>query len=444
MLARKPQTTPLRGVEPLDKSRIGALLADARAATLALVERLDERDVNRVHSTLMSPLAWDIGHIAAFEELWLGCRAGGLEPLRPELWRVYDATETPRRDRGELPYLRSHEVREYMAAVRERSLAALERVALDDPADRLNHAGFVWDMVVRHEQQHNETMAQTICLAERGMYEPIRRPLPAGAPAPGPERIRIEAGPFLAGAGASGFAYDNERPRHTVDMPAFEIDRLPVTDGAWLEFVADGGYARRALWSDAGWEWRLAERAERPLHWTPDGGRRTCELIEPIDPALPVMHVSWFEADAFARWTGRRLPTEHEWEKAAAWGPAAAAPSAYPWGDEPPTNARANLDGTGWGPAPAGAYPTGASAYGSLGMAGDVWEWTASPFAAYPGFESFPYREYSEPFFGGHRVLRGGSWATRSRVVTNSFRNWDLPGRRQIFSGVRLANDAPD
>jgi iron(II)-dependent oxidoreductase len=434
---------PLGGVDPLERSGIAALLAEARERTLGLVERLDERDVNRVHSTLMSPLAWDIGHIAAFEDLWLGCRAGGLEPLRPELWRVYDATETPRCDRGDLPYLRSHEVREYMGAVRERSLSVLDRVALDDPADRLNHAGFVWDMVVRHEQQHDETIAQTICLAEPGMYEPIRRPLPAAAAAAGPERIRIDAGPFPAGAPAAGFAYDNERPRHAVDPGAFEIDRLPVTNGDWLEFVADGGYARRSVWSDEGWEWRLREGAERPLYWTEDGARRTCELIEPIDPALPVMHVSWFEADAFARWAGRRLPTEHEWEKGAAWGPGAVTPRVHPWGDEPPTHVLANLGGTGWGPAPAGAYPHGASAYGVLGMTGDAWEWTASPFAGYPGFEAFPYREYSAPFFGGeYRVLRGGSWATHPRAVTNSFRNWDLPGRRQIFAGVRLANDA--
>ena len=443
MLARESQTQPLGGAGPLDRREIATLLAQARDATLALVERLDERDVNRVHSTLMSPLAWDIGHIAAFEELWLCCRAGGLDPLRPELWQVYDATETPRCDRGDLPYLRSHEARDYMRAVRDRSLAVLERVVLDDPADRLNHAGFVWDMVVRHEQQHNETMAQAICLAEPGMYEPVRRPLPAGPPPAGPERIRVEAGPFPAGAAPAGFAYDNERPRHVVEAGAFEIDRLPVTNAAWLEFMADGGYARRELWSAEGWEWRVREKTERPLYWTAEEARRSCELIEPIDPALPVMHVSWFEADAFARWAGRRLPTELEWEKAAAWGPGATEARTHPWGEEPPTHGRANLDQTGWGPAPAGAYAAGASAYGVLGMTGDVWEWTASAFTGYPGFEPFPYREYSVPFFdGAHRVLRGGSWATRPRSVTNSFRNWDLPGRRQIFAGVRLANDA--
>jgi iron(II)-dependent oxidoreductase len=439
----KNNSAPLGGVGPLDRRRIEALLAGTRDQTLFLVERLDERDVNRVHSTLMSPLAWDIGHIAAFEDLWLGNRAGGLDPLRPELWEVYDATETPRYDRGELPYLRSGEAREYMAAVRARSLDVLARTDLADPASPLNRDGVVWDMVVRHEQQHNETMAQAICLADPGMYEPIRRPLPTARAGVHQGRVRVDGGPFPAGASAGGFAYDNERPRHLVDVPSFEIDRLPVTNGDWLEFAADGGYERRRLWSGAGWAWRREESAERPLHWTGDGLERICDRFEALDPAKPVMHVSWFEADAFARWAGRRLPTEHEWEKAAAWGPHASAPSTHPWGHAPPSPDRANIGQTGWGAAQAGAYPAGASAYGVLGMTGDAWEWTSSSFEGYPGFAAFPYHEYSAPFFGGgYRVLRGGSWATHGRAVTNSFRNWDLPGRRQIFSGLRLANDA--
>ena len=443
MLSQHAHTRPRGGVGPLDKTGIAALLADARERTLALVERLDERDVDRVHSTLMSPLAWDIGHIAAFEDLWLCARAGGLEPLRPELWEVYDATETPRCDRGDLPYLRNHEARDYMRAVRERSLEVLERADLDDTDDALNRDGFVWDMVARHEHQHGETMLQTIFLAEPGMYEPVRRALPQAPPPDGPARVHVPAGPFLAGALAVGFAYDNERPAHLVDLPAFEIDRLPVTNGDWREFVADGAYRRRSLWSEAGWDWRRRENAERPLYWTADGSERACDRIEPIDPALPVMHVSWFEAEAFARWAGRRLPTELEWEKAAAWDPGAGASRPFPWGHEPAGHERANLDHTAFGPAPAGAHPAGASAYGVLGMAGDAWEWTASAFEGYPGFAPFPYSEYSSVFFGGdYRVLRGGSWATAARVATTTFRNWDHPGRRQIFAGLRLANDA--
>jgi iron(II)-dependent oxidoreductase len=439
----RAQTPPLGGVDPLDRAgRIAALLEEARERTLWLVEDIDERDMDRVHSPLMSPLVWDLGHIAAFEDLWLGQRAGGREPLRGDLWEVYDATETPRRRRGDLPYLRTAEALDYLAAVRERSLEVLERADFDHDEDRLNRDGFVWEMVVQHEHQHNETMLQTLCLAEPGVWscEPAPLPPPAGLPG---GTVRVDAGPFLAGAPATGFAYDNERPRHPVDLPAFEIDRLPVTNGDYLEFVLDGGYRRRSLWTPAGWDWRRRENAERPLYWTADGHERRLAGTEPIDPSLPVMHVSWFEAHAYARWRGMRLPTELEWEKAAAWAPGAAAPRRWPWGDDPPQAHHANLDQLALGPAPVGSHPDGCSGYGVAGMIGDAWEWTASPLSAYPGFSAWPYAEYSSIFFGdGHRVLRGGSWATRPLVARNTFRNWDLPGRRQIFSGFRCARDA--
>jgi iron(II)-dependent oxidoreductase len=321
-----------------------------------------------------------------------------------------------------------------MAAVRERALEALDAADAPDP--------FLWEMVIQHEHQHNETMLQTLALAWPGVFAPERAPLPGAAAVAG-GTVRVDGGPFLAGAPAAGFAYDNERPRHEVDLAAFEIDRLPVTSGDYLEFVADGGYRRRSLWTEAGWDWRRRENAERPLNWAPGGAERRFERIAAVDPELPVMHVSWFEADAYARWRGMRLPTELEWEKAAAWAPGASEPRRFPWGDAPPDPTRANLDQSGFGPAPAGAYPDGASGYGVLGLVGDVWEWTASAFAGYPGFEPYPYREYSSIFFGGeYRVLRGGSWATRPRVARNTFRNWDFPGRRQIFAGFRCARDA--
>jgi iron(II)-dependent oxidoreductase len=179
------------------------------------------------------------------------------------------------------------------------------------------------------------------------------------------------------------------------------------------------------------------------MYWSADGSERRFDRIADIDPTRPVMHVSWYEADAFARWAGKRLPNEPEWEKAAAWGPYASGPHRQPWGHEPPSHETANLDQTAFGPAPAGAYPAGASAYGVLGLVGDAWEWTASDFTGYPGFHAYPYREYSELFFGeGYKVLRGGSWATRTRVIRNTMRNWDLPERRQIFAGFRCARDA--
>src|SRR3954470_23116983 len=431
-----PYTKPLGGADALLRSRIEAQLAEARSRTLRLIAPISTENLERVHSKLMSPLVWDLGHIAAFEDLWLCHRLGGLAPLHPELMDVYDAAETPRAHRGDLPLLGLADALDYMDAVRGRAMAVLE-------ASDLRRGTTLWDLVLQHEHQHNETMLQCIQLADAPLYSLSPAPFVPAPPPDGPPMARVDAGAFPMGAGSGGFTYDNERPRHEVDLPAFEIDRLPVTNADFLEFADDGGYRRRELWTDEGWAWRGEAAAERPLFWTADGRELRFDRRDPIEPSLPVMHVSWFEADAFARWAGKRLPTEAEWEKAAAWAPGAGAPRAFPWGDEPPSEDRANLDQLAFGPLPAGCHPAGASAYGVHGMIGDAWEWTASDLAGYPGFRAHPYREYSEVFCGGrYKVLRGGSWATRPSVARNSFRNWDLPQRRQIFCGFRCASDA--
>ena len=382
---------PLGGVE--------SLLEEARERTLSLVEPVSDEDLDRQHHPLMSPLVWDLGHIAAFEDLWL-CRQTGLELLRPELADLYDAAETPRAERVELPYLKRAESIGYMEEVRERTLAHLDEVG-----------PFIGEMLLQHEHQHDETMLQTLQLAEPGVYAPERQ-RPAGPAATG--SVGIEARPVEIGFAGEGFAYDNERPRHRAELRPYRIDRAPVTNAQFLAFVEDGGYRRRELWSDEGWSFREREGWERPLYWTPHGEERRFDRVEPLARELPVMHVSAFEADAYARWRGARLPTEAEWEHAA---------SLF----EPE---RGELDQLGFGPGPAGPF------------VGDCWEWTASEFDGYPGFEAYPYREYSEVFFGeGYRVLRGGAWATRVRVARPSFRNWDHPQRRQIFAGFRCAED---
>jgi gamma-glutamyl hercynylcysteine S-oxide synthase len=247
------------------------------------------------------------------------------------------------------------------------------------------------------------------------------------------------------GADGLGFAYDCERPRHERAHEAFLIDRVPASNRRHLEFIEDGGYRRPELWSADGWGWRQREGVEAPLYWERDGAggwlERRFDRIEAVDPQLPVCHVSWYEADAHARWSGGRLPTEAEWERAAGWNPSRGAPQSLPWGDGEP-DGRANLDQLAFRPAPAGAYPEGAAPSGCLGMLGDVWEWTATCFCGYPGFRAFPYREYAEVFFGDrYRVLRGGSWATQPHAARTTFRNWDLPFRRQIFAGFRVARD---
>ena len=390
--------------------RIAGRLAEARERTLLLVEPLADEQLNTVYSDILSPLAWDLGHIANFEELWLVQRVGGREPMDGDLGRFYDAIENPRKTRNELPILRGDELRAYMDEVRSRTFDVLESAELIDTDDELLRDGFIYEMLLAHEQQHNETMLQLLQMVDG--YRPVRVDgTVAGEPVgDGPQMVRVDGGGCEVGADAVGFAYDNERPRHAVELEAFEIDRTPVTNGAFAEFVADTG-------------------SEPPLYWEREGDgwvTTTFGHRRELDPDRPVVHVSFHEAQAFADWAGKRLPTEFEWEAASS-------------GADP---ARANLDHLAFGCAPAGAYADAASDCGAVQMLGDVWEWTSSDFAGYPGFRAFPYPEYSEVFFGDeYKVLRGGAWATRRDVIRRSFRNWDLPERSQIFSGLRCVRD---
>jgi iron(II)-dependent oxidoreductase len=273
-----------------------------------------------------------------------------------------------------------------------------------------------------------------------------------------PGEVLVEAGPFVMGVngvnGANGlsgtagepWSYDNERPAHDVDLPAYWIDAAPVTNAEYAAFVDAGGYDDPVWWDAKGWAWRLEADLRHPQFWERGGGswqRTRFGWHEVLAAAEPVQHVCWYEADAYARWAGKRLPTEAEWEKAALWDPAAGRSRPWPWGEGPPDETRANLDQLGCGPAPVGAYPAGASAYGVEQLVGDCWEWTRSDFLGYPGFVAYPYDDYSKSWFGSdYKVLRGASWATRPSVARGTFRNWDYPIRRQIFAGFRCARDA--
>jgi iron(II)-dependent oxidoreductase len=395
----------------------------AREQTMGIVAGISEEDLERVHSPLMSPLVWDLGHIAAFEDLWIAHRHGGLDLLRPDLMEVYDAFETPRAGRGDLPYLRRADAEEFLAEVRQ-------RVRGLDPPEGIAH-----ELVERHERQHCETMLQTLNLARIARPGEVTEP-PGPGGLSGLDMVDVPGGVFPLGAGPDGFAYDNERPRHDVERRAFRIGRVPVTNGDWLGFVHDGGYTRREWWTAAGWAWREAEGIARPLNWLTDELEwRLADGASPLDEQRPVVHISWHEADAFARARGVRLPTEVEWEMAATWDGARRVEG---------SRSDANLVEAGvLGTVAVGARPQAAAPCGAVGLIGDVWEWTSSDFTGYPGFVANPYREYSEVFFGtDYKVLRGGSFATSARVISPSFRNWDHPHRRQIFSGLRVAANA--
>jgi iron(II)-dependent oxidoreductase len=342
----------------------------------------------------MSPLVWDLGHIAAYEDLWLAHRHGGMPLLRPDLADCYDAFETPRAVRGDIEALGAEDARAYLQEVRERTAELIASRGVGD--------GVICEMVLRHELQHTETMRQTLAIA--GLLaagDEARASEPLG-PAGGPEEwAQIPAGTFALGAAGEAFAYDNELPRHTAETRAFLIARRPVSCASWMRFAEDGGYERREWWSHEGWAWK----AENDIAPHP--------ALAASHPASAACHISWYEADAFARARGARLPTEAEWEKAAT----QAAPGRETAGSE-------------------------RGEAGALAGVGQVWEWTQTRFHGYPGFVAYPYREYSEVFFGdAYHVLRGGSWATHPRVRSLSFRNWDLPQRRQIFAGLRLVRD---
>ena len=425
-------------------ARLDRDLARARARVLALTD-VDDAELTAQHSPLMSPLVWDLAHIANQEERWLLRAAGGHAGVRPDVDDLYDAFRHPRADRPALPLLGPQAARDYAAEVRAHTADVLAQCSFDTD---LTREGFVFAMSVQHEVQHAETMLATHQL-RAGPPVLDAAPAPRRAEPPAAAEVLIPGGEFEMGTSTDPWALDNERSAHRVYVPAFAIDTVPVTNGRYLEFLADGGYARRELWSPEGWLHREQAGLEAPQFWTRDDSgawwRRRFGATVPLDPDEPVVHVCFHEAEAFARWAGRRLPSEAEWEKAARWDPLTGESRRYPWGDEEPTEAHANLGQRHLEPAVAGAYPAGASRLGVHQLIGDVWEWTASGFEPYPGFAPFPYREYSEVFFGGDfRVLRGGSFGTDPAACRGTFRNWDLPIRRQIFAGFRCARDVPD
>lgn len=432
-------------VEQDPKQRALAALIAARERTALLTSCVDDGELTAQHSPLMSPLVWDLAHIGNQEEQWLWRTVGGREALRPEIDPLYDAFRHPRATRPSLPLLPPAEARAYAADVRGRIIDVLDGARLDGSGPLVESA-FAFGMIAQHEQQHDETMLITHQL--RKGPPALSAPAPPAATGGGPleREVLVPGGPFTMGTSDEPWALDNERPAHTRIVPSFFIDTVPVTNGCYLAFIADGGYHDERWWAPEGWARIREHSVEAPLFWRRDGGRwlrRRFGVTEPVAEDEPVVHVSWYEADAYARWAGRRLPTEAEWEKAARHDPATGRSRRYPWGDADPGPGHANLGQRHLGPAPVGSHPEGASPLGVRQLIGDVWEWTSSDFLAYPGFRAFPYKEYSEVFFGpGHKVLRGGSFAVDPVACRGTFRNWDLPVRRQIFSGFRTARDA--
>jgi iron(II)-dependent oxidoreductase len=422
--------------------QIRAELERARAGTEAVLAPLSDEELVAEVWPGRAPLVWDLAQIANFEELWLLRNLLGEPALAERHGTVYDALRHQRDEQSRLPILRPAAVRAYTADVRTCVLDRLEHIDLDAESPLLRN-GFVFGLVVQHELQKQEAMLETLQLRTGSEYPLPGEAVPDRAPA-GPPEVPVGGGAFVLGAVEDPWACDNELVPHEVEVRPFRIDRTPVTNGDFATFVEDRGYRSKALWHPDGWAWREQEAAQAPLFW--ERGKNGWERIrfgrrETLPADEPVQHVSWYEADAFARWAGKRLPTEMEWERAAAWDERTGK-TRYPWGREW-VGYEANLGRRRSSPAPAGSYGGGTSPVGCLQMGGDVWEWTSSWFQAYPGFVAFPNAELSEAFYGEeHRVLRGGSWATDPLVARATFRNRARPGRRELFAGFRCARDA--
>jgi iron(II)-dependent oxidoreductase len=457
----------LKAQPGITNTQLIAALKETRARTLELVHDLSEAQLMGPRSKIVNPLRWEIGHVAWFQEFWILRHRGSQPPILKHGDELYDSARVAHDTRWDLPLLATDETLAYMERVLERVIEQ----AGDESRGLMDAAGYdqeyFLNLVLLHEQMHDEAITYTrqtlsypppvIGIAGKQADSPVVvnnvRLAEQNEPfAQTDDLLTVDAeipgGRFILGsAHEQGFVFDNEQLAHEVEIAPFAISKTAVTNGEFKHFVEDGGYRRSEVWGAEGWQWRTAVRAEHPVYWRREENdrwlRRNFDEWVALDERLPVIHVNWHEADAYCRWVGRRLPTEAEWETAASAEPAAdgrgltTRKRAFSWGDDSPTADRANLDWRALGCIPVDALHAGDSAFGCRQMIGNVWEWTATDFQSYPGFVAGPYKEYSAPWFGDHKVLRGGCWVTRSSLIHNSYRNFYPPDRRDVWAGFR-------
>jgi iron(II)-dependent oxidoreductase len=429
--------------KPLPSARLTDYLADARARTLELVGGLNDTQLMGPRLDIVNPLLWEIGHVGWFHEYFALRRLDGGSPRLPNADALYNSSTVPHDARWELPLPSLRGTLDYMARVAD---AMIERLDRDQATEEETS---LYLLTIYHEDMHDEAFTYT--------RQTLGYPAPVLAVAQDGGSTTIEAGPLPGDVAVPGgilqlgsspetpFVFDNEKWSHPVEVAPFRIARAPVTNAEFQIFVDEGGYKRREFWSDDGWRWREAARADHPLYWLRQNGRWTERLFNctgPLRPHRPLVHANWYEAEAWCRWAGRRLPTEAEWEAAASkevasTGGLGPRKRRYPWGDEAPAPYQANLDGRVIGVVDVAACASGDSPWGCRQMIGNVWEWTATTFEPYPGFSPDAYEDYSAPWFGSRKVLRGGAWVTRSRMITNTYRNFFTPERRDVIAGFR-------
>jgi iron(II)-dependent oxidoreductase len=434
----------------MNTRRLTEWVLDARQRTRELMEDLSDAELTVPRLPIVNPLLWEFGHIAWFQEKWVLRHGGRLPSLRQGADGLYDSATVLPDTRWDLPLPGRAETLGYLLEVRDRVLDRLQEREGNAEIDYFTR------LAVFHEDMHTEAftyMRQTLGYRAPRLHV-AGVPIPKSAHGSWRGDVAIPGGEFLLGATPDEpFVFDNEKWAHPVRVEPFAMARAPVTQAEFASFVDEGGYHVQRFWSEEGWRWRAEAGAGAPLYWERQAGdawlRRHFDRWVPLEPDRPMVHVSWHEAEAYCRWAGRRLPTEVEWEVAAAAEPGpsrqqlALGKRRFPWGDSPPGPQQANLDWAAMGCVDVAALAEGDSAFGCRQMIGNVWEWTASDFGPYPGFMVDPYKEYSEPWFGMRKVLRGGCWATRARLLRNTWRNFFRPERRDVFAGFRTCALAP-
>ncbi len=431
---------------PVSADRLAALLDDSRRRTRELTADLGGSRLFGPNISIVNPALWEVGHVGFFHDYFALHTLHGLEHYqRPDAERLYDSSAIPHDDRWELPLPTMDETWDYLGAIREAMVSRLP-----DSGAASEAISYVYQLTALHEDMHGEAFTYTRqTLGDPPPALAGGEDLPPAEPTgPLPGDVDVPGGEHLLGSDATvPFRFDNEKQPHTVTVEPFRIARAPVTNAEFAAFVEAGGYERPEYWSEAGRAWLEANPKAAPAHWHRGGDGWEVDWFDrriALAPHKPVMHVNFHEAEAYCAWAGRRLPTEAEWEVAASRAPSddgrALEPGKrlYPWGDEPPGPARANLDGHRLDCVDVAAFPAGDSAFGCRQMLGNVWEWTASTFGPYPGFRIDLYRDYSQPWFKERRkVLRGGAWATRARLVNNNHRNFFPGDRNDIYAGFR-------
>jgi iron(II)-dependent oxidoreductase len=422
-------------------AELAAQLHEVRARTRRLTDDLSSEQLMGLKLDIVNPVLWEIGHVGWFHEYWTLRHSLGQHPLIERADDLWNSSTVAHDTRWSLDLPDRNGTFAYLAGVLERQCEHLAR------SDFPEHARYFYELAIRHEDMHVEALTY---MRETLAYPPPRglgdQPLPAGGLAG--DDAYVPGGTWRLGAtSADGFIFDNEKWAHPVELNAFRIARAPITNRNYAAFVEAGGYRAREFWSAAGWMWRERERAERPVYWQPKSDGvwtwRRYNRTEVLPPDAPVVFVNWYEAEAWCRWAKRRLPTETEWEAATIGEPNANGSRLsdvkrqWPWGDATPSRQHANLDFAFDGPTDVAACPHGDSAFGCRQIVGNVWEWTASDFTPFPGFSPDPYSDYSQPWFGARKVLRGGAWATSARLARPTFRNFFPPDRNDVFAGFR-------